>query len=39
VTFDLVCGGVALLFLLLGMMRGLVRQLFGVVGFIGGSVT
>ena len=37
-TFDLVCGGVALLFLLLGMMRGLVRQLFGVIGFVGGLV-
>jgi membrane protein required for colicin V production len=35
-TFDLLCIGVALLFLLLGLFRGLLRQLFGVVGFVGG---
>ena len=34
--FDLLCLGLALLFALWGAMRGLVRQVFGVVGFIAG---
>ena len=37
-VFDLICAGVALLFLVLGLFRGLIRQLFGVAGLIGGLV-
>jgi uncharacterized membrane protein required for colicin V production len=36
--FDLFCAGVFLLFAVLGLFRGLVRQLFGLAGFIGGIV-
>jgi uncharacterized membrane protein required for colicin V production len=34
--FDLLCAFLALLFLVLGAIRGLIRQLFGLAGFIGG---
>jgi len=36
VTFDLVCLAVLALFALLGLFRGLVRQIFGLLGFVGG---
>ncbi len=36
--FDLICVGIALVFLVFGLMRGLIRQLFGVAGFLGGLV-
>ena len=36
--FDLLCLGLIALFALLGAWRGLMRQIFGVVGFIGGIV-
>lgn len=36
--FDLFCAGVVGFFALLGLVRGLVRQLFGLAGFIGGIV-
>ncbi len=35
-NFDLGCAGVALVFLILGAVRGLIRQVFGVAGFVGG---
>ena len=37
-NFDLGCVGVALIFVLLGAFRGLIRQVFGVAGFVGGLV-
>ena len=37
-TFDLICAGIALVFVLFGLFKGLIRQLFGVAGFIGGLV-
>jgi membrane protein required for colicin V production len=37
-VFDLICAGVAFLFLVLGIFRGLIRQIFGLAGFIGGLV-
>ena len=37
-NFDLFCLGVVALLALLGLFRGLLRQIFGVVGFIGGIV-
>lgn|GEM_PF-1550126 len=36
--FDLFCLGLALLLALFGLFRGLVRQIFGLVGFLGGIV-
>src|ERR1700694_4219290 len=36
--FDLFCAGIVVLFALLGLFRGLLRQLFGLAGFIGGIV-
>ena len=36
--FDFFCLGLALLLALFGLFRGLVRQLFGLVGFLGGIV-
>jgi uncharacterized membrane protein required for colicin V production len=38
VTFDLFCAGLVLLFAVLGVFRGLLRQIFGIAGFIGGIV-
>jgi uncharacterized membrane protein required for colicin V production len=38
VTFDLICAAVALLFAVLGLVRGLLRQLFGIAGFVGGLI-
>jgi membrane protein required for colicin V production len=38
VTFDLVLLGLVALFALLGLFRGLLRQIFGIAGFIGGIV-
>ena len=37
-TFDLICAGVVVLFGVLGLIRGLVRQIFGIAGFVGGIV-
>jgi len=37
-SFDLICAAVALLFLVLGLFRGLIRQLLGVAGFLGGLI-
>ena len=37
-TFDIACAGLALCFALFGLFRGLVRQVFGVIGFVGGLV-
>ena len=37
-TFDLICLVIAALFALWGMLRGLVRQIFGILGFIGGII-
>src|SRR5204863_3341139 len=34
----LICGGIVLLFALLGLFRGFLRQIFGIAGFIGGIV-
>lgn len=34
--FDLFCAGLVALFALLGLFRGLLRQIFGIAGFIGG---
>lgn len=34
--FDLACLAIALIFALLGLFRGLVRQIFGIAGFVGG---
>jgi membrane protein required for colicin V production len=36
--FDLFCAGLVLLFALWGAYRGFLRQLFGILGFIGGIV-
>lgn len=36
--FDLFCAGLVALFSLFGLFRGLVRQIFGLVGFAGGVV-
>ena len=36
--FDVFCLGLIALFALLGIFRGLLRQIFGVVGFVGGIV-
>jgi len=36
VTFDLICLFVAAVFALWGALRGLVRQIFGILGFVGG---
>jgi membrane protein required for colicin V production len=38
VIFDLFCLGLVALFAVLGIWRGLLRQIFGLVGFIGGIV-
>ena len=35
-TFDLICLAVAVAFALWGALRGLLRQIFGILGFIGG---
>lgn len=37
-TFDLFCLGLIVLFAVLGVFRGLLRQIFGIAGFIGGIV-
>ena len=34
--FDLFCGGLIALFAVFGLFRGLFRQIFGIVGFLGG---
>lgn len=36
--FDLFCAGLVAVFALWGLFRGLVRQAFGVIGFVGGIV-
>jgi len=36
VTFDLICFAIAVIFALWGALRGLVRQIFGILGFLGG---
>lgn len=36
--FDLFCAGLAALFAIFGLFRGLVRQVFGILGFAGGIV-
>jgi membrane protein required for colicin V production len=38
VIFDLFCLGLVVLFAALGMWRGLLRQIFGIIGFVGGIV-
>jgi uncharacterized membrane protein required for colicin V production len=38
VTFDRACAVVALAFVLVGLFRGLLRQVFGLAGLIGGTV-
>jgi membrane protein required for colicin V production len=35
-AFDLVCIGIVVLFALLGLFRGFLRQIFGIAGFLGG---
>jgi membrane protein required for colicin V production len=37
-TFDLLCVGLVALLAIWGLFRGMVRQVFGIVGFIGGIV-
>ncbi|HEY2031567.1 MAG TPA: CvpA family protein [Myxococcales bacterium] len=37
-NFDLVCAGLVALFALWGLVRGMVRQIFGIAGFILGIV-
>ena len=37
-NFDLGCAVVALIFVIFGAVRGLIRQVFGVAGFVGGLV-
>lgn len=37
-TFDLVCLGVVALFAVFGLFRGLLRQMFGIAGFVAGMV-
>lgn len=37
-TFDLICAGLVALFALWGLVRGMVRQIFGIAGFILGIV-
>ena len=36
--FDLFCAALVALFAVLGLFRGLLRQIFGIIGFIGGIV-
>jgi membrane protein required for colicin V production len=38
VTFDLICAGLVALLALCGLIRGMVRQIFGIAGFILGIV-
>jgi membrane protein required for colicin V production len=38
VNFDLICAGVVALFALWGLVRGMVRQIFGIAGFILGII-
>ena len=37
-SFDLACAGLAVLLAFYGLIRGLVRQVFGILGFVGGIV-
>ena len=37
-TFDLFCLAIVFLWALFGLFRGLLRQIFGIVGFIGGII-
>jgi membrane protein required for colicin V production len=37
-SFDLICLGLVALLSIWGLMRGMVRQIFGVIGFVGGIV-
>ncbi len=36
--FDLFCAGLVVVFALFGLFRGLLRQIFGLIGFVGGIV-
>ena len=36
--FDLFCLALIALFAVLGLWRGLLRQIFGIIGFVGGIV-
>jgi membrane protein required for colicin V production len=38
VTFDLFCVGLVALLAIWGLVRGMVRQIFGIAGFVGGIV-
>jgi membrane protein required for colicin V production len=38
VTFDLVCAGLVAILAIWGLWRGLVRQIFGLAGFVGGII-